>query len=162
MRLRATARRLQCMDTNMNTPQPPNGPHAGWAQPAPAPKKKPIYKRVWFIIVAAIAGLAVLAVIALAAFSMWLDHQLEMVEAGMIDACHEEVQKQAKYPGGVEFVETEVVKGEGIDDLDLRRAVHGFVDFPNGFGTPVRHGYICGVDFNDSDNPTVHAIVIKQ
>ena len=150
------------MDTNMNTQQPPNGPQAGWAQPAPTPEKKPIYKRAWFIIVAAIAGLAVLAVIALAAFSMWLDHQLEMVEAGMIDACHEEVQKQAKYPGGVEFVETNVEKGGDVDELDLRRAVHGFVDFPNGFGTPVRHGYICGVDFNDSDNPTVHAIVIKQ
>ena len=150
------------MDTSMNTQQPPNGPHAGWAQPAPAPKKKPIYRRVWFIIVAAIAGLAVLAVIALASFSMWLGHQLEVAEAGMIDACHEEVRQQAKYPGGVEFVETKVEKGEAVDDLDLRRAVHGFADFPNGFGTPVRYGYICGVDFNDSDNPTVHAIVIKQ
>ena len=146
----------------MTTTQSPNGPHAGWAQPAPAPEKKPIYRRVWFIIVAAIAGLAMLAVIALAAFSTWLDRQLEAVESGMIDACHEEVQKKAKYPGGVEFVETNVEKGEAVDDLDLRRAVHGFVDFPNGFGTPVRHGYICGVDFNDSDNPTVDAIVIKQ
>ena len=150
------------MDTSMNTPQPPKGPQVGWAQPAPAPKKKPVYKRVWFIIVAAVAGLVVLAVIALAAFSMWLDHQLEMVEAGMIDACHEEVQKQAKYPGGVEFVETNVEKGGDVDELDLRRLVHGFADFPNGFGTPVRYGYICGVDFNDSGNPTVHAIVIKQ
>ena len=150
------------MDNSMNTQQPPSIQHAGWAQPAPAPKKKPIYKRVWFIIVAAIAGLAMLAVIALAAFSMWLDHQLEVVEAGMIDACHEEVQKQAKYPGGVEFVETKVTKGEGIDELDLRRAVHGFADFPNGFGTPVRYGYICGVNFNDSDNPTVDAIAFKQ
>ena len=162
MRLRATARRLQCMDPSMNTQQPPNGPQAGWAQPAPAPKKKPIYKRVWFIIVAAIAGLAMLAVIALAAFSMWLGHQLEVTEAGMIDACHEEVQKQAKYPGGVEFVETKVEKGEAVDELDLRRLVHGFADFPNGFGTPVRYGYICGVNFNDSDNPTVEAIAFKQ
>ena len=162
MRLRATARRLQCMDTSMNTPQPPNGTQVGWAQPAPTPEKKPICKRVWFIIGAAIAGLAMLAVIALAAFSMWLDHQLEVAEAGMIDACHEEVQKKAKYPGGVEFVETKVTKGEAVDELDLRRLVHGFVDFPNGFGTPVRHGYICGVNFNDSDNPTVDAIVIKQ
>lgn len=143
----------------MNTPQPPNVPQFGWAQPAAAPQKKPIYKRVWFIIMAVVAGLAVTA---LAAFSMWLDHQLETVEAGMIDACHEEVRQQAKYPGGVEFVETEVMKGEDVDDLDLRRAVHGFVDFPNGFGTPVRHGYICAVDFNDSDNPTVDATVIKQ
>ena len=146
----------------MNTPQHPNGPQFGWAQPAAAPQKKPIYKRVWFIIMAVVAGLVVLAVIALAAFSMWLDRQLEVAEAGMIESCHEEVRQQAKYPGGVEFVETEVMKGEGVDDLDLRRAVHGFVDFPNGFGTPVRHGYICAVDFNDSDNPTVDATVIKQ
>lgn len=146
----------------MNTQQPPGIQRAGWAQPAPAPGKKPIYTRVWFIIVAAIAGLAMLAVVAFTSFSFWLYDQLEVTEAGMIDACHEEVQKQAKYPGGVEFVETNVEKGEAVDDLDLRRVVHGFVDFPNGFGTPVRYGYICGVDFNDADNPTVDAIAFKQ
>lgn len=145
----------------MNAPQSLNGPKVGLAQPARAPKN-PVYKRVWFIIVAAIAGLAVLAVAALVALSMWVDHELEVAEAGMIDACHEEVRQKAKYPGGVEFVETEVMKGEGVDDFDLRRVVHGFVDFPNGFGTPVRHGYICGVDLNDPDNPTVDATVIKQ
>ena len=143
-------------------PIPPAAPHAGWAQPAPTPRKKPIYKRAWFIAIAVIAGLAVLALTAIAAFAIWMNRQLDVVEEGMIEACHEEVQNKAKYPGGVEFVETEVTKGEEVDDLDFRRVVHGFVDFPNGFGTPVRHGYICGVDFNDSDNPTVDATVIKQ
>lgn len=147
---------------NNQPPIPPAAPYTGWVQPTPPPRKKPLYKRAWFIVIAALAALAALAVIALAAFSMWLDHQLEVVEEGMIEACHEEVQNKAKYPGGVEFVETEVTKGEEVDDLDFRRVVHGFVDFPNGFGTPVRHGYICGVDFTHSDNPKVDATLIKQ
>ena len=141
MRLRATARRLQCMDISMNTPQAPNGPHAGWAQPAPAPKEKPIYKRVWFIIVAAIAGLAVLAVAVFAA--VVVADTREATRA--IESCEQKAIEHAKYPGGAKIISTDVGELKTLPNGNKTLPVEGEIDMPNAFGTPVRYTYWCGL-----------------
>ena len=129
------------MDISMNTQQPPNGPHAGWAQPAPAPKKKPIYKRVWFIIVAAIAGLAMLAVAVFVA--VVVADTREATRA--IESCEQKAIEQAKYPGGATIVSTDVGELTTLPNGNKTLPVEGEIDMPNAFGTPVRHTYWCGL-----------------
>ena len=125
-----------------------------WEQPSPAPKK-PFYKRWWFITIAVILAL-------LAAFAAWIAievNRVYKVQDQMIEDCKAKVEEQAKYPGGVEFVTVEIERGEEVHATDLRRAIHGWVDFPNGFGTPVRHSFICPANYSDPDNPEISAIV---
>ena len=129
------------MDTNMNTQQPPNGPQAGWAQPAPTPEKKPIYKRVWFIIVAAIAGLAMLAVAVFVA--VVVADTREATRA--IESCEQKAIEQAKYPGGAKIISTDVGEVKTLPNGNKTLPVEGEIDMPNAFGTPVRYTYWCGL-----------------
>ena len=80
----------------------------------------------------------------------------------MKEDCKEQVTEQAKYPGGVKFVTVEMTQGEEVEATDLRRMVHGWVDFPNGFGTPVRHSFFCGADYNLEDFPEMSVKVIPN
>lgn len=62
------------------------------------------------------------------------------------EACEEKVLDWAKYPGGASFVEPiEVTTDQDRMEAGRLFKAHGEVDFPNGFGTPVRGSYKCSV-----------------
>lgn len=65
-------------------------------------------------------------------------------EKEAITACHDATLDQAKFPGGAEFVRTNT-EGPNADRNEGPNVIHvnGYVDFPNGFGAPVRHTYLC-------------------
>ena len=120
--------------------------------------KKPFYKRWWFITISVILALFL-------AFAAWVAIEIKHirdVEAQMKEDCKEQVTERAKYPGGVKFVTVEMTQGEEVESTDLRRMVHGWVDFPNGFGTPVRHSFFCGADYNLEDFPEMSVKVIPN
>mgnify|MGYP001416511886 CR=1 FL=1 len=62
-----------------------------------------------------------------------------------IESCQQHALSQAKYPGGAEIVSTEVGEITTLPNGNMNVPVEGEVDFPNGFGTPVRHTYWCGL-----------------
>ena len=87
----------------------------------------------------------------------------EMLKEDVVRSCHADIEYQAKYPGGVEFVRTDVDRApNSTEEDDYRYYVNGEVDFPNGFGTPVRHTYRCYADFRDFDNPTLMGSVEER
>jgi hypothetical protein len=63
------------------------------------------------------------------------------------EACHQDTIDKAKYPGAAEIVKTHIE----VDEDDGEVHVSGIADFPNGFGTPVRHTYLCTASVVDGD-----------
>ncbi|CAQ04528.1 hypothetical protein I6H52_08920 [Corynebacterium urealyticum] len=111
--------------------------------------------------------LALLALAVATALSLYYvktksdDLDLERAKA----ACIEDVEKRAKYPGGVTFPDDGPKPATANDWLDSPRTytAEGVVDFPNGFGTPVRMEYACTADiYSDGEVESSSAQVWKQ
>lgn len=97
-------------------------------------ERKPLYKKP--------AGMVILAVLAmLMALIVW-DITANRYDAGDVawNSCERRVTNHAKYPGGVEFGDHSEREDDGVYKFS------GRVDFPNGFGTPVRHSFSCEID----------------
>lgn len=128
----------------MSTTYPPgNGAPLPEPQNEPvAAKKKPVWKRWWFWLIAII----IIALVAFFGSALYEANKINQLDAEAAEQCHEKVIEQAKYPGGVQFVDEPVVKEEGITVNDRGNDVlsmGGKVDFPNAFGTPTRGTYMC-------------------
>lgn len=130
----------------MSTTPPGNYPTAEPPPPPDVKPRKPWWKKWWawvFIILATIALLALLLV----ALDKWSIAKLsEMNQETATRQCEEDVTDKAQYPGGVQFVDPIDISTEDDVDADvLTYGASGDVDFPNAFGTPVRHLYTCTV-----------------
>lgn len=90
-------------------------------------------------------------------FSMLKISEAQDTEAAL-DKCREDVTRRAKYPGGVSFPEDiDIQAADSITESPRTYHAFGHVDFPNGFGTPVREFYSCNivVDLGDIQDSTV-------
>ncbi|MBC3179403.1 hypothetical protein [Corynebacterium lujinxingii] len=104
--------------------------------------KKPVWKRWWFWLIAII----IIAFVTFLGSALYEASKINQLDAKVEEQCREKVIEQAKYPGGVQFVDEPVVKEEGITVNDRGNDVlsmGGKVDFPNAFGTPTRGTYVC-------------------
>ncbi|GAB3692304.1 hypothetical protein [Corynebacterium nasicanis] len=105
---------------------------------APLPRPRPtLASKGW------IWALAVLlfAAICLGAMVAWAQHREGRIVAAATEACQESITEYAKYPGGVSFPH-DMEFTPGKTDREILTS-EGTVDFPNGWGTPVRHDYTC-------------------
>ncbi len=122
------------------------------------PKKRPLWKRWWIWAIAVIVALV-------AAFAVWVAIdvvRINTLDAAAIEECTEAVGEQAKYPGGVTFVDEPSVSQDKIVTNNRGNEVitmGGRVDFPNGFGTPVRGSYMCMSEVSDNQVIQTRAIV---
>ena len=73
------------------------------------------------------------------------------------ESCHQDTIDKAKYPGAAEIVKTHIE----VDDDDEEVHVSGFADFPNGFGTPVRHTYLCTASVAEGNIAIEDNVVIE-
>ena len=137
-----------------NSPHP--SPSRETSVPLPSANvKKSLLKRWWFWLLLIGAALVVFAAFI---FSMLKISEAQDTEAAL-DKCREDVTSRAKYPGGVSFPEDiDIQSSDSITDSPRRYYAFGHVDFPNGFGTPVREFYSCTivVDLGDIQDSTVH------
>ena len=128
----------------MTSPYQQSGtpPSNSGQQPEQDKPKKPLWKRWWVWLIAVV-------LVALVAFSVSVFYEVNKVnnlDAEAAEQCREKVLEQAKYPGGVQFVDEPVVTEDGITVNDRGNDVlsmGGEVDFPNAFGTPTRGTYLC-------------------
>lgn len=119
----------------------------GFGQHAPAGKpRKPWWKKWWVWLIIATAVIAVL-ILSLFILDKWSSAKLAQMNSDVATRqCEEDITNKAKYPGGVEFVDpVEVSTNDSVDAEVLTYGASGKVDFPNGFGTPVRQVYTCTV-----------------
>lgn len=125
--------------------------------PAPLPSanvEKPLLKRWWFWLL--FIGAALVVFVAFI-FSMLKISEAQDTEAAL-DKCREDVTRRAKYPGGVSFPEDiDIQSADSITESPRTYHAFGHVDFPNGFGTPIRELYSCNivVDLGDIQDSTV-------
>lgn len=124
------------------------------ASPAPGKPKKPLYKRWWFWVT------IFLVVLALFAAAIWgiLKVSEKEDDRAALEECREKVIEHAKYPGGVSFPEEiDIWSTDSITEIPRTYRAYGEVDFPNGYGTPVRQYYACTimVDTGDIEDSTV-------
>lgn len=131
-------------------PQQPLHPSA----PAPGKPKKPLYKRWWFWVV------ILIVILALFAAAIWgiLKVSEKEDDRAALEECREKVIEHAKYPGGVSFPEEiDIWSTDSITEIPRTYRAYGEVDFPNGWGTPVRQYYACTivVDMGDIEDSTV-------
>lgn len=126
------------LPSNYHTAEPPPPPDV---QP-----RKPWWKKWWAWVLIILAAIALLALL-LVALDKWSIAKLEEMNGETAARqCEEDVTDKAKYPGGVEFVDPiDISTGDSVDADVLTYGASGDVDFPNGFGTPVRHLYTCTV-----------------
>ncbi|WP_411708092.1 hypothetical protein ACLI1L_000769 [Corynebacterium sp. LaCa117] len=122
--------------------------------PAAGKPKKPLYKR-WRFWVAIF-----LAILALFAATIWgiLKVSEKEDDRAALEECREKVIEHAKYPGGVSFPEEiDIWSTDSITEIPRTYRAYGEVDFPNGYGTPVRQYYACTivVDTGDIEDSTV-------
>lgn len=99
----------------------------------------------------AIAGTAIVG-IAVTAHIVSSEYLNQLSEETAIQKCEQLVTADAKYPGGVQFLEPDKVWASYPEqEFTIQRVYHidGEVDFPNGFGTPVRHSYTCEITVED-------------
>ncbi|MFW9146101.1 hypothetical protein ACOJAK_12430 [Corynebacterium striatum] len=141
---------------------PQQGPYGqqanptGYAYPAaPPPQKKPLWKKWWFWLIAVVAVIALFAVgiYAILKSAAHADRQ------AALDACEQGIIDRAKYPGGVSFPEEiDIWTTASLTDINRTYRAYGDVDFPNGYGTPVREYYACTitVDSGEVVDATVH------
>lgn len=122
--------------------------------PAAGKPKKPLYKRWWFWVA------IFLAILALFAAAIWgiLKVSEKEDDRAALEECREKVIEHAKYPGGVSFPEEiDIWSTDSITEVPRTYRAYGEVDFPNGWGTPVRQYYACTivVDMGDIEDSTV-------
>lgn len=118
------------------------------AEPVQEKAKKPLYKRWWFWVT------ILLAILALFAATIWgiLKASEKEDDRVALEECREKVIDHAKYPGGVSFPEEiDIWSTDSIINLSRTYRAYGEVDFPNGFGTPVRQLYACTIVVNTGD-----------
>ena len=72
-------------------------------------------------------------------------------------ACHEDTIGYAKYPGAATIAKTDFY----VDEEGAAQ-VSGLADFPNGFGTPVRHTYICTATVNEDGDTVVEENIVLE
>lgn len=132
----------------MTSPYRPAGalPPPPRQQPEQDKPRKPWWKRWWAWVLIVLVTITLLALL-LVVLDKWSIAKLsEMNQEAATRQCEEDVTNKAKYPGGVQFVDPIKVSTEDSVDADvLTYGASGDVDFPNGFGTPVRHLYTCTV-----------------
>ena len=144
--------------SNTNPGNYPNGPREPYPTPYPgepygqpaqrlSKPKKPLWKRWWFWLLAVLLTL-VLLLGALSALGLHLESE-QRDEAA--EQCREKVLNRAKYPGGVVFQDEPEVQSDKTTDAngDAVWKMAGYVDFPNGFGTPVRMWYTCTTELSN-------------
>lgn len=124
-------------------PSPNLGPQAA---PAQQKARKPLWKR-WWVWVIAVLLIAVAAFMAFVVVPAW--EIADNIDKG-VDMCKEQVTDRAKYPGGVEFVKINVPEASNGFGQEYVMPVTGEVDFPNGFGTPVRKNFFCLVTADEN------------
>ncbi|MBD0853065.1 hypothetical protein CU043_02310 [Corynebacterium striatum] len=114
-----------------------------------------MWKKWWFWVVTVLAVIALFAVgiYAILKSAAYADQQtaLEACEQGVID--------RAKYPGGVSFPEEiDIWTTASLTDINRTYRAYGDVDFPNGYGTPVRESYSCAITVNSGEvvNTVIH------
>lgn len=122
--------------------------------PAAGKPKKPLYKRWWFWVV------ILIVILALFAAAIWgiLKVSEKEDDRAALEECREKVIEHAKYPGGVSFPEEiDIWSTDSITEIPRTYRAYGEVDFPNGWGTPVRQYYACTivVDMGDIEDSTV-------
>ena len=140
-------------------PMPHNPGYPPTAQPTTGQSSK---GKTLKIVLLTLLALAVVAAIGLYYIKTKSD-DLDLERAKT--ACIEDVEKRAKYPGGVTFPDNGPHPTTTNDWLENPRTytAEGNVDFPNGFGTPVRMEYSCTADINSNgDVASSHAVVRKQ
>jgi len=118
------------------------------ATPAAGKPKKPLYKRWWFWVA------TFLVILALFAAAIWgiLKVSEKEDDRAALEECREKVIEHAKYPGGVSFPEEiDIWSNDSIVNLSRTYRAYGEVDFPNGYGTPVRQYYACTIVVNTGD-----------
>ncbi|MCG7239606.1 DUF1129 domain-containing protein [Corynebacterium minutissimum] len=135
-------------------PSPEINPYGQQANPgfvypaAPTPQKKPLWKKWWFWLVTVLAIFALFSV-GIYAILKYADHADQQAA---LDACEQGVIDQAKYPGGVSFPEEiDIWTDASLIDIDRTYRAFGDVDFPNGYGTPVRENYGCTITVNSGE-----------
>lgn len=114
----------------------------------PHKAKKPLYKRWWFWVV------MFLVILAFFAAAIWgiLKVSEKEDDRAVLEECREKVIDHAKYPGGVNFPEEiNIWSTDSIINLSRTYRAYGEVDFPNGYGTPVRQYYACTIVVNTGD-----------
>lgn len=80
------------------------------------------------------------------------------LKAAAIDACHQSVLDDARYPSDVEFISTDVSENVIRGPADTRQfGISGDVDIPNAFGTKSRQGYLCAGVIVNPDGSVRHA-----
>ncbi|MGV0411537.1 hypothetical protein [Corynebacterium marquesiae] len=124
------------------------------AAPVQKKPKKPLYKRWWFWVA------IFLVILALFAATIWgiLKVSEKEDDRAALEECREKVIEHAKYPGGVSFPEEiDIWSTDSITEIPRTYRAYGEVDFPNGWGTPVRQYYACTivVDMGDIEDSTV-------
>lgn len=105
---------------------------------------KPLWKR-WWVYVLTVLVAATAAFLALIVLPAW--RAAEHIDAG-VDICKEKVTDWAKYPGGAEFAEVNIPEKISGIHKEYIVEVEGKVDFPNGFGAPVRQEFSCTITAN--------------
>lgn len=110
--------------------------------------KKPLYKRWWFWVAIFLAILALFA----ATIVVILKVSEKEDDRAALEECREKVIEHAKYPGGVSFPEEiDIWSTDSITEIPRTYRAYGGVDFPNGYGTPVRQYYACTIVVNTGD-----------
>lgn len=134
----------------------PGGPYG---QPPQNPRK-PLWKRWWFWLLTVLLVI-VLAFCTIVALLVYVDVQLRDEAA---DQCREKVLEHAKYPGGVVFQDEPEVDDYLITTNNRDNEIWtmgGDVDFPNGFGTPVRMKYVCFSEISDFEVINTEVLVTE-
>lgn len=139
--------------TGHMAPPPPHNPYM-------QSPKRPWYKK-WWAWLLIVLGTLLLAAMLFVAFSVALTANTHQAAE---EQCREEVINQAKYPGGVQFVDDPVIESDAItnDRGNTILALTGEADYPNGFGTPVRMKYVCFAESTGSEILQTSAIVSEK
>lgn len=125
-------------------------PNMGQVPPSAAQSDKPVYKRTWFIITAIAASLVILIsgawIAVFQSMAATADRHQEAVAA-----CEDGAIEFAKYPGAAKVVSVETEETRPGYNGATYLTITGEVDFPNGWGTPVRHTFECPLVIIDAD-----------
>jgi len=120
-------------------------------QPQAATSRKPFVPLISLAVVAAVVPTAAIA---------WNEFRTNRILAAVDEACRESVTEWAKYPGGVQFPD-ELEFEQDDNNGDVWRST-GVVDFPNGWGTPVRQDFSCRISMDGTEVVSPFALVTSR